>query len=209
MPVFDQHLIAAAAGGGPWEVVLQPPRLLHQGHSGLSHCPPVFRKCSNQVLYRPKAAPRGLDLPNAPWPLTHLSLHHHCLPGIHVFFPVHRYLAKMSLSVIMYVSGSVKGEKLSAPLQSQQYTHFSLCLSYSLAPENALQIQNMYRNEAMFSLLSENALQLVSVYWVFVFTKPEGKSSVWHPLSLTLQYPEGTSSYFLPSSTLLSFGGNV
>lgn len=78
----------------------------------------------------------------------------------------------------MCVSGSVKEEKLLALLQSQQYMHFLLCLSYSLAPENALQIQNMYRNEAMFSLLSENALQLVSVYWIFVFTKPEGKSSV-------------------------------
>lgn len=169
----------------------------------------IFRTCCNQVLYRPKTAPRCLDLPNALWPLTHLSLRHHCLPGIQVFFPAHHYLAKISSSVIMCVSGSVKEEKLLALLQSQQYMHFSLCLSYSLAPENALQIQNMYRNEAMFSLLSENALQLVSVYWIFVFTKPEGKSSVWQPLSPTLQHPKGTSRYFLPSSTLLNFGDNV
>lgn len=56
---------------------------------------------------------------------------------------------------------------------------FSLCLSYGLAPENALQIQNVYqKNEAMFSLLSENTRQLVSMSWVCVFTKPERKSGV-------------------------------
>ena len=78
----------------------------------------------------------------------------------------------------MCVSGRVKEEKLLAPLQSQRYMLFSLCLSYSLAPENALQIQNVYKNEAMFSLLSENARQLVSMHWVCVLTKPERKSGV-------------------------------
>lgn len=89
------------------------------------------------------------------------------------FLPAHCYLDESSLSVIMCVSGRVREEKLLAPLQSQRCLHFSLCLNYSLAPENALQIQNVYKKEAMFSLLSENAHQLVSMYGLCVFTQPE------------------------------------
>ena len=89
------------------------------------------------------------------------------------FLPAHCYLDESSLSVIMCVGGRVREEKLLAPLQSQRCLHFSLCLNYSLAPENALQIQNVYKKEAMFSLLSENAHQLVSMDGLCVFTQPE------------------------------------
>lgn len=101
----------------------------------------------------------SLQTPATPGSWIYQAHGEHCLlhvtsRGTRVCFPAHRYLDKSSLSVIMCVGGRLKEEKLLALLQAQRYRHSSPRLSYSLAPENVLQIQNMYKNKVLFSPLS-------------------------------------------------------
>lgn len=81
------------------------------GCSNLSYCLASFGTWCNPELYRHKAALRGLDLANM---ISNTLTHHH--PGILVFFQVHHYLDKRSLSVIKYVSGSERGEAVGSAL---------------------------------------------------------------------------------------------
>lgn len=112
-------------------------------------------------------------------------VHFHTNPlGIQVFFRLHHYLDKRSLSVTKCVSGGERGEAVGSalvPLINAFLSVYELQFGPRKCIGDSKLVQKMRQ---CFHFCQKKLISLVGNHWVCVFTIPEQNSGVWWSLSL-------------------------
>lgn len=120
----------------------------HWGCPSLSCCLPSFGTGYNPELCRQQAAPRGLDLPNTPWPATR-SLPHHP-PGYSSLFLSALLFRQEIIKCLKCVSGGERGEAVGSalvPVKNAFLSMYELQFGHRKCIEESKLVQKKWDND--------------------------------------------------------------